>query len=130
MSNFNHIIWDWQGVLNQAEGLNRELIDWIEKSDYEASILTNCGGDFSELLKNLGIEDIFKAVANPTMENVLKPNRSAYQKILKLIDEEPKNCLFVDDSLMNVKAAKEMGITSFLYKDNKSLFEKLDKLNK
>ncbi len=130
MNNFNHIICDWQGVLKQADGLNRELVDWIEKSDYEASILTNCGGDFSKLLKELGIEKTFKAVANPTTENVMKPNKGAYQKILELIDEKPENCLFIDDSLMNVKAAKEMGITSFLYRDNKTLFKKLNKLNK
>ena len=125
-----HIIFDWQGVLEQMTGLNLELIDWIRrnKDKYEFSILTNCPGDFSEKLEAEKISDLFEVIVNPD-DFVRKPDSEAYKKLLEEVDRKPKECLFIDDNVINVRAAKSLGIESVLYKDNKKLLKFLNSKN-
>ncbi len=128
MINFEHIIWDWQGVLWKNGSLNQELIDWIRESKYDNSILTNCGGDFSQILEKNKINELFFTVVSPTRNNVLKPSKGAYQKILEITETEPEKCIFVDDSAINVRAANSLGLKSILYKNNRLILNKLTKL--
>lgn len=122
-----HIIFDWQGVLETKSGLNLELIAWIRKNKekYQFSILTNCPGDFSEKLKKEGISDLFQVVVNPD-DFVRKPQPEAYKKLLHKAEKSSEESLFVDDSYINVKAAKRLGIKSILYKNNKEIFKILN----
>ncbi len=122
----NHVIFDWQGVLEQIGGLNGQLIDWIKENEdnYEFSILTNCPGDFSQKLKKIGLENIFKTVVNPENRFIRKPQKEAYQTLLEEVGRTPDECLFIDDSATNVQAAKSLNIESFLYQSNKDLFNK------
>lgn len=124
-----HIIFDWQGVLEQITGLNLELIDWIKenKDKYEFSILTNCPGDFARKLKDLELENSFKTVVNPENRLVRKPQKEAYQTLLEEVGRNPGECLFIDDSATNVQAARSLNIDSLLYQDNKDLFKKFKK---
>lgn len=123
-----HIIFDWQGVLEQITGLNLELVDWIKenKEKYEFSILTNCPGDFSKKLKDLRLDNTFKTVVNPENRFVRKPQKEAYQTLLEEVDRNPDECLFIDDSATNVQAARSLNIDSLLYQDNKDLFKKFN----
>ena len=125
-----HIIFDWQGVLEQVTGLNLELIDWIRdnKDKYEFSILTNCPGNFSKKLEAEKISDLFKVVVNPD-DFVRKPDPEAYKKLLEEVNKKPEECLFIDDSAMNVRAARDLGIESVLYKNNKKLLKFLNSKN-
>jgi len=107
----------------KRNGLNNELISRIRKANIPASILTNCGGDFSKVLEKENLRNLFVEVVNPTKNRVYKPDLKAYKEILSLIEEDPANCLLIDDSGLNIKAAKKIGLQTFLYEDNKSLFK-------
>ena len=110
----------------RMDGLNRELLEWIKKNDnYDYSILTNCPGDFSKKLDKLNLQDTFKSVVNPENSFVRKPQKEAYLGLLKEIKRNPKEVLFIDDSPVNVQAAKRLQITSILYKNNKTLLKDL-----
>lgn len=110
----------------KTTGLNNRLVDWIKKRDeYDYSILTNCPGDFSKKLKELDLENVFKAVVNPENSFLRKPQKEAYTKILREIGSKPEEVVFIDDSPTNVQAGNRLGIESILYKDNKTLFKEL-----
>lgn len=47
----------------------------------------------------------------------IKPNEGAYRYVLEKHHLEPSECLFVDDQLENVLAARECGIESLLFTD-------------
>lgn len=128
----NHIIFDWQGVISQVSGINRELLDWARSNSdhYSFSILTNCPGDFSKKLKNMGVDNLFTEVVNPENSFVRKPDPKAYEEILNKLEKDPDEVFFIDDSVTNVRAAKKMGIEAVLYKNNQLLFKQLNELKK
>jgi len=51
-----------------------------------------------------------------------KPNKKIYQKLIKQYNLNPKECLFFDDQLENLVAAKALGIATVHCKKNKKLF--------
>ncbi len=127
MGNIKHIIFDWQGVLEQVDGFNQELFDWIRENQgkYQFSILSNCYGDLAERLKILGAGELFTAIFSGKNHQLRKPNLKAYQKVLEEIDELPEKCLFVDDSPINIQKARVFKMKTICYKNNKIFFEKV-----
>ncbi len=128
--NIKNIIFDWQGVLSKGGVINEEIIDWIKNNkDYGYGILTNYPADFEVILSDLKIKSLFKAVISPT-DGVSKPNPEAYFKVLKEMESDATESLFTDDSFINVKAARKIGMETVLYEDNRQFFERLkEKIN-
>jgi putative hydrolase of the HAD superfamily len=75
-------------------------------------IFTNSDCNHSlRILRLLGIEDLFEGILDVwAMDYVPKPQRWVYKKALKYAgNPDPHQCLFVDDTLKNLKTAHEMG---------------------
>lgn len=69
----------------------------------------------NNILKRLGYEHIFEDeyIFDVTRLNFeTKPKIEPYQKVLTDLKEEPQNCLLIEDSLANLKTAKELGMTT------------------
>ena len=41
-----------------------------------------------------------------------KPNLAPYHHVLDKLNEKPENCIMVEDSLKNLKTAKNLGMTT------------------
>ena len=59
---------------------------------------------------------------------VSKPHPLSFKKVLEELKADPENCLFIDDSEINVKAAEVMSIKSILFTDAEKLRDDLGKL--
>jgi len=59
---------------------------------------------------------------------VSKPHPLSFKKVLEELNAGPENCLFIDDSEINVKAAEVMSIKSILFTDAEKLRDDLGKL--
>lgn len=59
--------------------------------------------------------------------HMVKPNKDMFLHTLKVAKVKPENCIFVDDKVENVEAAKRLGINSFQYTTVKGLKENLVK---
>ena len=59
---------------------------------------------------------------------VSKPHPLSFKKVLEELNAGPENCLFIDDSEINVKAAEVMSIKSILFIDAQKLRDDLGKL--
>lgn len=49
----------------------------------------------------------------------VKPEKGAYLYVLKKIKRKPQQCLFIDNNVENIKAAKKVGIKVILFKNEK-----------
>ena len=58
-----------------------------------------------------------------------KNNSYFFKTLLKKLNEDPNNMIFIDDYDVNVENAKEVGIKGILYTSNKQLEKDLLKLD-
>jgi putative hydrolase of the HAD superfamily len=79
-------------------------------------ILTNCNEKHARIaLEYLGLEDCFEGVLGADfMGEQAKPQRAVFERALKHIGTQPQHCGMLEDSLKNLKQAKEMGIHTIL----------------
>lgn len=66
-----------------------------------------------EYLKAQGMYDCFDAVYVSNIMGLCKPDHEFWHSILRAERCEPAQAIFVDDMLLNVEAARNMGIQSF-----------------
>jgi len=50
-----------------------------------------------------------------------KPQRKIYKLVLRQLKVEPENCIFIDDVIENIDAAKKLGINAIQFKSNAQL---------
>ena len=69
-------------------------------------------------VKGFTIDDCFDAVFPSFRTHVNKPDARAYQNVLDAAGIDPSETIFFDDSLVNVEAARSLGIQSKLVEPN------------
>lgn len=66
------------------------------------------------VLKELGLDDVFPCHKVFAVDDVLpacKPEKEAFEKVLDSIGvKNPSECIMVEDSMKNIRAAKELGM--------------------
>ena len=79
-------------------------------------ILTNSNIEHADrILKHLQIEDCFEQVVDIRALNFLgKPDVTAYERTLALYGVQPNEVIFIEDTPINTKPAKAMGMTTIL----------------
>ncbi|MCP6719298.1 MAG: HAD-IA family hydrolase [Patescibacteria group bacterium] len=131
--NFSYLLsWkDYEEILEKiykTEGLNQEIIDWIQekKKECKISLLTNNSSDIHILLKErFEIEHIFDYIFVSGDIGLAKPDPEIFKYTLKNIRADAKECLFIDDSMENIESAKKLGFSTILFIENKDFFEKV-----
>ena len=77
-------------------------------------------GHVGRIINYLGLDGLFEdSLDYDTMNEDCKPQRKAYEMMLEVIhrkhrDVKPEEVLFLDDSLANLKTAKEFGMKTIL----------------
>jgi len=80
-------------------------------------ILTNSDSNHAQRVLNvLGVQAYFDGIIDITAMNfVCKPDPEAYRIAMKIASiSDPSQCLYLDDSPLNLAPAKEMGMTTIL----------------
>jgi len=98
----------------------RKLLQDIDRSKARVWALTNANiNHASRVLRNLGVDDLFEGVVycDYSIPNfACKPEHEFYDEaMIRAAVSNPAQCLFVDDSLKNVRAAKALGWGSSVY---------------
>ncbi|KAL6857405.1 hypothetical protein ACO1O0_004840 [Amphichorda felina] len=86
------------------------------------------GPEFRHLHQTIhdwGIIDEFHASSTAHLR---KPDCAAYINFLEQVNEEPENCIFVDNRLENVVAARSLGFRSILFEETDSAIAMLHNL--
>lgn len=100
------------------------------KEKYKVGILSNIDKYLAEIPMHKKIYSLFDKdlVVLSYKYGVRKPEKEIYEIFLKKAGVKPENCLFIDDSAENVRAAKELGIKAVLYENPGQLKANLKKL--
>jgi putative hydrolase of the HAD superfamily len=83
-------------------------------------ILTNSSsGHAQRVLDILGVQEFFSGIIDiRALEFHCKPEPEAYRLAMKIAGvSDPEQCLYLDDSPLNLAPAKEMGMTTVLISD-------------
>ncbi len=93
-----------------------ELRRMLEEMPQQKVIFTNgCRVHVDRVLAALEIEGLFDAVFDIRVADYQpKPCLEPYQKVLQQLAVDPEDCLMVEDSLANLRTAKQMGMTTLL----------------
>ena len=92
---------------------NREMIELLQTlagRNYRIALLTNNVREWQPLWRALiPVEELFEQVVDSAFVGMRKPERGIYELLLRLLDLDARQCLFVDDREINCEAARELG---------------------
>jgi len=106
-------------ILAQAIKPNNKMIKLAKqlKDRYKLILVSNNNIPTIKILKTKHKEmlDLFEKLYFSVELGMRKPSKELFEYILKDLDLNPKECLFVDDKEESIKSAKEAGIKSILF---------------
>ena len=93
-----------------------ELAELIGALAGRRIIFTNGGGGHAErALARLGLAHVFDAIVDiETCGLAPKPQREAYERLIKLCGIDPRETLLIEDTLRNLEPAHALGFTTAL----------------
>lgn len=106
--------------------LNEELLDFLKslKEKYDLYMLTTeTIQDNPEILPDL--EPIFNKVFSGIKLGLNKKEQDSYKFIAKDLNLSTNEILFIDDTLVNLEAAKQAGFETIQYKNNEQIIQEL-----
>jgi FMN phosphatase YigB (HAD superfamily) len=106
------------------EGYKKNIPMWdflfSIKGKYKIGLINNgtsvIYNQWSTLFK---FEEIFDKTFNSSLLGIRKPDVRIYQQMTKLLKVDPNECVFIDDSEINVTGAISAGMKGIVYNPNK-----------
>jgi len=96
------------------------------KGDYRLLALTNWSAElFPWARANFEFLDLFEGILVSGEEKMKKPEAAIYQRFCEKFDTSPDHLLFIDDSLKNVRGAKDEGWKAVQFESADKLKEDL-----
>ena len=84
---------------------------------YRVSILSNADARLEERLRDgMGIHDLFDDVISSAVVGLAKPDERIYRLAAERLGLPEEECVFIDDTEPNVKAAQEVGMEAVHYR--------------
>jgi FMN phosphatase YigB (HAD superfamily) len=102
--------------------LNTELLEYYKSlaAKLELYVFTSESIQDSPELQPF-IKSVFKETFSAMKMEVDKKDENAYKKLVATVNLDPAEIVYIDDSEVNVEAAKKAGLQTILFKDNESL---------
>lgn len=112
--------------------INEETINLIEnlRKKYKVALLSNAPGEFlNRILKRIDTNKLFDCMVISSEENIAKPDKEIFKLLLLKMDIQATDAIFIDDNIVNVDAAKSIGIDAILFENIEQLKAMLLKYN-
>jgi HAD superfamily hydrolase (TIGR01509 family) len=101
-------------MVQETPGM-RELIDEIKGQGIQVALLSNTNVYRARFIDSMGGYDQFDPALLSCYLGVRKPDPKIYHKLLQSLIWEGKECVFVDNQLTNVEAARAFQIDGILF---------------
>jgi putative hydrolase of the HAD superfamily len=93
------------------------------------AMLTNNVREWEPLWRSkLPIDEIFETVVDSGFVGVRKPDPAIFALLLERLDLPAEECAFVDDLVVNIDAARELGFAVVHHRDTGETIQALDRL--
>ena len=110
-----------------VEGMT-DLIKNLQKK-YKIGLLSNTGSwDYDYILISAPIVKTFDTITTSFGAKAMKPNPKIFEDALNKLNLKPEECVYTDDILEYVEAAKSLGINAFQFTNTEKFIEDLEKL--
>ncbi len=104
------------------------LMQDLSNNSIEMYCLSNMPRETYDHIKNFELFKLFNGIIISGIEGCSKPNDDIFHLIIRRFELEPRNTLFIDDSLPNINAAERLGINGFHFKRSDSCYANIRKL--
>ncbi|MBK5220352.1 MAG: HAD family phosphatase [Thermoleophilia bacterium] len=96
-----------------------DLMQELRSGGTRMAMLTNNVREWEPLWRAmLPVDEIFETVVDSAFVGVRKPEARIYELTLERIGMAAADCVFVDDLLPNIEAARELGFHAVHFQDN------------
>jgi len=112
------------------EAINKGVLEFIRRlhGSYKLAVLSNSPPGLLRWLNDWGILELFDVVFCSGDEGVIKPDPRAFQVTLERLGVEPKEAVFIDDTMEHVEAALGLGLHGIHFTTAAALEAQLGKL--
>lgn len=108
--------------------INNEMITLIKnlRKKYQIALLSNAIGEFlNRILDRIDTAQLFDFIVISSEANIIKPDKKIFELLLSKMNIQANNSIFIDDNIINVEAARSIGIEAILFEDVQQLKEML-----
>jgi epoxide hydrolase-like predicted phosphatase len=108
--------------------IDAEMVALIEslRKNYRTALLSNAIKPFlREVLAKHDLERLFDVILVSAEEGIAKPDPAFFQQMIDKLGVPAKECLFIDDNIVNVETAKLVGMQAVLFAGVEDLRTKL-----
>jgi 2-haloacid dehalogenase len=120
----------WEEMLGgQITGSVKILEKLVDNNKHRLLALTNWSYEtWPVAIRDYDFLNHFEGILVSGKEKIKKPNPAIYELILTRYGLIAEECLFIDDNLRNIEAAKRIGIKGIRFESPDQLFSKLKEL--
>ena len=118
-------------MVNSKRHLNRRMLRFLEEcqNDYQTAILSNAGDQTRKLMEDVYHLDRFvEEIIISAEEGVVKPDPEIYRIALSKLSANAKTSLLIDDTEVNVNAAREFGMKAVQFTNNQQAIKEIQQL--
>ena len=108
--------------------INDRLVNFIKelKENYKVILLSNASDTYlRKILNRYELIPLFDEIIISSEVKLVKPGNEIYQLALDRMQAKPEESVMIDDNIVNVNGAKQIGIAGILYTNVNSLIEEL-----
>ncbi len=105
-------------VLGEMEGM-RTLLTRLKEEGYKLYGLTNWCSKVHITMTQYPIFQLLDGRLISSEEHLVKPEQAIYERICRKFNLKAEECVFADDKIENVEAAKAYGMQGIWFKDAK-----------
>lgn len=109
---------NWIQTISPVRGMT-ELVKDISKTGAGLYLLSNISRgfarDYPTVLWIKELLSLFDGMVFSGVIGLVKPDKAIFRHLLCEFDLRPEDCIFIDDSSVNILGAKEVGIDGYLF---------------
>jgi putative hydrolase of the HAD superfamily len=102
-----------------------EVIPKLSK-DYKLGVISDTWPSLERVFKNVGLRAYFSSFVMSSVLGVLKPHELMFNTALSQLNIKPEEAIFIDDNIVNVKAAIKLGMQGIVILRGDKLKEDTD----
>lgn len=91
------------------------LVKELKQQGYKIYLLSNCGLQIKDYFHKVTAFKYFDDFYVSAYNHLLKPDLQIYKHFLTKFNLKAKECIFIDDILVNVEGANKVGMKGYLY---------------
>ncbi|AGC69629.1 HAD-superfamily hydrolase, subfamily IA, variant 3 [Thermoclostridium stercorarium subsp. stercorarium DSM 8532] len=119
---------NWVEIMAPIED-NIAILKELRLKGFKLFLLSNFHREaYDRVSKKYDFFKLFDGIFISSHYGLLKPEREIFLTMLNKFLLAPSECIFIDDTQINVSAAEELGITGIVYTEPQRLRQKLEEL--